>query len=182
MEIKGTAIRSMLLGLERVSAPRDVERVRDALPAWVRAQIDAGVLASKSYPVGVSAALQEAIRTELGGGACVMNRRIGGEAARIDFGGVYRIFLRVADYERTLRRLDRAWKQYNSRGGVTLAELSRDHAQIAVDDVEGFNEPMWHAIAGRLEGLLVLAGAAKASATIAAWSAHGCTYEVRWVR
>lgn len=182
MQIKGTAIRSMLLALERVCSEAEVERVRAALPAAARAEIDAVILASKSYPVTVSAALQEAIRAELGGGTCTMNHRIGAEAARIDFGGVYRIFLRVADYETTLRRLDRAWRQYNSRGRVELPELERDRARLEVHGVTGFNEPMWHAIAGRLETIMMLAGAKKASGSVESWSSDGCTYELRWVR
>jgi uncharacterized protein (TIGR02265 family) len=180
MQIKGTAVRSMLLGLEQVSGPADVARVKAAMPPGIRRQIEPLVLASKYYPVEVSAALQEAIRTELGGGSCTMNHRIGAEAARIDFGGVYTVFLRFMDYEKTLRRLDRAWRQYNSQGEVVWKEIGKTSARAVIQGATGFNEPMWHAIAGRVEAVLLLAGAKKASTKVADWSAEGCTLEVAW--
>lgn len=172
----------MLLGLERVAGPAEVARVRAAMPPEIRRQLEPMVLASKHYPVAVSAALQDAIRSVLGGGSCAMNHRIGMEAARIDFRGVYTVFLRVADYQTTLERLDGAWKQYNSQGEVVWSTMSRTFARGEVRGVTGFNEPMWHAVAGRLEATMLLAGAKKASGKVTSWSPDACTLEIGWTR
>jgi hypothetical protein len=182
MRIKGTAIRSVLLGLERFAGAAEVERVKAAMPAEIRKLIEPMVLASKYYPVTVSAALQEAIRTELGAGSCTLNHRIGMEAARLDFGGVYIVFLRVADYETTLRRLDSAWKQYNSQGEVVWLSIGPTAARGHIRGVSGFNEPMWHAVAGRLEGIILLAGAKKASAKVLSWAPDNCVLDIGWTR
>jgi hypothetical protein len=182
MRIKGTAVRSVLLALERFGGAAELERVLAAVPVDLRQQLQPMVLASKYYPVAVSAALHEAIRSELGAGSCALNHRIGMEAARIDFAGVYTVFLRVADYETTLRRLDRAWRQYNSQGEVVWSELRRDFARGVIRGVIGYTEPMWHAIAGRLEAIVMLAGAKKASAKVIRWAEDGCTLEIGWTR
>jgi hypothetical protein len=182
MQIKGTAVRSILLALERVCSADDVERVKAALSPEIRAQIEPVVLASKLYPIAVSASIQDAIRTELGGGSCAFNHRLGTEAARIDFKGVYLVFLRIADYETMLRRLDRAWRQYNSRGEVLWPELGPSSGRCVVQGVDEYIEPMWHSIAGRVEGLLLLSGAKHASVTVTSWSDQGSEFRVRWVR
>jgi hypothetical protein len=90
--------------------------------------------------------------------------------------------LRVADYETMLRRLDRAWRQYNSQGRVLWPELDRSSGRCVVQGVEEYIEPMWHSIAGRVEGLLLLSGAKQASVTVTSWSAEGSEFRVRWVR
>ncbi len=182
MRIKGTAIRSILLALERLVTPAEVARVKAAMPPEIRRLIEPLVLASKHYPVAVSATLQEAIRTELGGGSCTLNHRIGMDAARIDFKGVYTVFLRVADYETTLRRMDRAWRQYNSQGEVVWQEIGPTFARGTVRGVTGYNEPMWESIAGRLETIIILAGAKKASAKVSTWAEDLCELELAWTR
>jgi hypothetical protein len=180
--VKGTAVRSLLLGLEQATSPADVARVRAAMPEVHRRALEPVVLASKSYPVPVIAAIQEAIRTELGGGGCVINRRAGFEAARLDFSGVYGLFVRVADFQTTLRLMGRAWKRYNSHGEVTVRFHEGQTARVCVDGVAGYNEGMWNSVAGRAEGILTLAGAKKATAAIVSWSPTGCEYQLRWTR
>jgi hypothetical protein len=130
----------------------------------------------------VSAAIHEAIRTELGGGGCIINRRAGFEAARIDFRGVYGVFIRVADFKTTLGLMGRAWRRYNTHGDVHVRFHEGQMAQVRVDGVETYNEGMWSSVAGRAEGILTLAGAKKATAAIKSWSPTACEYELRWTR
>jgi hypothetical protein len=180
VRIKGTAVRSVLEGIEAAYGANALARVKAALPPAVRAEIEPSVLASKEYGVAVNAALHDAVSEVLGAGSIAANRRVGAEAARIDFRGVYSVFLRVADYETLLRRLDRAFRQYNSQGHVTWEEIRPGRAQGRIDGVEGFTEPMWQAIAGRLEALLVLAGAKRATTTVESWSSKHCAFLARW--
>jgi hypothetical protein len=180
--VKGTAVRSLLLGLEQATSAADVARVRAAMPEVHRRALEPVVLASKYYPLAVHASVHETIRTELGGGGCLINRRAGFEAARIDFRGVYGIFVRVADFQTTLRLMDRAWKRYNTHGDVHVRCHEGQTATVHVDGVDRYNEGMWHCTAGRAEGILTIAGAAKAMATVVSWSPTGCEYQLRWTR
>ncbi|HTJ82980.1 MAG TPA: hypothetical protein VL400_14770 [Polyangiaceae bacterium] len=182
MLVKGTSVRTILLAIERGFGAEGLARVKSVLPDDVRRQVDVPALASKTYPVEVSAALHDAIRSELGRGSLVANRKVGIEAARIDFGGVYSVFLRFRDYESLLRGLERAWLQYNSRGSVRWEDVAGDHTRGTIEGVDGFNEGMWHSIAGRLETILILAGAKKSSVLVDAWSPQHVAFTVRWTR
>lgn len=181
MLIKGTAIRSTLQALSGLHGIEVAARVRAALPADIRAEIEAAI-PTKMQRVELSAALQATIREVVGNGDCAVNYGIGIEAARLDFGGIYRIFLRMADVETSLRRLAGAWRQYNSQGAVTWESLVPGRGRCSVAGTAGFNEPMWVAIAGRVAGLLRLAGASTSSASIVRWSDDGCTLDVQWSR
>jgi hypothetical protein len=180
MQVKGTSIRNIFTGVEAAFGASAVERVRAALPPSIRGQIEPMVLAGNNYPVEISAALHDVIRSVLGGGSLVANRRVGAEAARVDFGGIYRVFIRVADYETLLRGLSRAWRQYNSQGEVRWSHIGSGEARGEVVGVDGFTEPMWHSIAGRLETILVLGGARKATVAVGAWSSRDAELAPKW--
>lgn len=179
MQVKGVAIRSLLAAVEDAFGKDGLGRVTDALDPEIRVQLEPVVLASSFYPVAVSAALHEAIRHRLGGGSVNANRRVGAEAARRDFGGIYRVFIRVADYERLLGGIERAWRQYNSHGTIEW-QRGVHEARGAIRDVDGFTEAMWHSIAGRFETMLLLSGAKHASVQVADWSASHAALHARW--
>jgi hypothetical protein len=181
MQIKGTAIRSLLLAIERVCGHEAVGRVKEALPPEVRAQIGETVLATRFYPVEVVAALHDSIRQVLGQGTWEMNHRLGTEAAKIDFGAVYQVFIRVMDYDFVLDRIARAWGQYNSRGRLRITERSAGHAVFMIDDVSGYTEGMWEGIAGRCEGILQLCGSRRVRARLVTSNPTGCRIEADWV-
>jgi hypothetical protein len=182
MFVKGTSIRNIFAGVESAFGEQGVMRVKGALsPEWLE-RVEPVVLAASNYPVELSAAIHEAIRTELGAGGLTANRRVGAAAARIDFGGIYRVFLRVADYETLLRGLDRAWRQYNSQGRVIWEHVGERDASGRVVDVTGFTEAMWTSIGGRLETILVLAGAKKASVHLGECSGTHVVLLPKWSR
>jgi hypothetical protein len=180
VEVKGVSVRSLLVAVEASFGRDALRRVIDALPAESRAQLEPVVLASSYYPIALSAALHEAIRTVLGGGSVIANRKVGSEAARSDFGGIYRVFIRMADYETLLGGLERAWRQYNSRGIVRWEHLGAGEARGTVRDVSGYTEAMWHSIAGRLETILILGGAKRASVAVETWASSEVQFHARW--
>lgn len=179
MLIKGTALRSSLRALEQRCGADAIRRVRAELDPALREVLD-GLLPTKHYPPSFNAAVHAAIRDTFGGGDSTINYELGIAAARFDFGGVYSIFLRVADYETSLQRLERAWRQYNSQGSAAWARLGRGSGRCVVEGVEDFSEPMWRSVGGRIAGMLLLAGAPVATATIEAWSDHSCAIDVEW--
>jgi hypothetical protein len=180
MLVKGTALRTTLASIEEVYGVAGLAKVRRALPEAAAAAVDTGILASSSYPVSLAAALQDTVRSELGAGSLLANRRVGAAAGRIDFGGVYRVFLRASSYELLLRSMDRAFRQYNSRGTVKWSRIVTGEAEGTVSDVQGYTEPMWTAIAGRTESLLLLGGASIATAQITRFSAADADLQLRW--
>lgn len=180
MFVKGTAIRTTLTAIEEVFGAAGLAKVRAALPPEVRAQLGGMVLASQSYPIAVSAAIQEAVRVQLGAGLLHANRKVGAAAGRIDFGGVYRVFLRASSYELMLRSMDRAFRQYNSQGEVIFGRIVPGEAEGSVRGVTGYTEPMWTAIAGRIDALLLLGGAQAATTTVVDWDAEHGDLRLRW--
>lgn len=181
MLIKGTALRSVVGAIERVAGPEGFARVRAVLPPEVRAEIDRGLLATRGYPASFCAALHEGVRDALGGGTWIMNHKIGVEAARIDYGGVYRAILWTFDVDGLLERLVRSWRQYNSAGSVTI-EKGSHRASACVEGVAGFNLGMWTSIAGRIEGLLTMSGAKGVVARVASSNETSCRIDIRWAR
>jgi hypothetical protein len=130
--------------------------------------------------VEIAAAVHKAIHDTVGRGAWLMNHRLGMEAARADFGAVYRAFIRVMDYDFVLDRIERAWGQYNSMGHITISNRTTGRASVRVSDVEGYSEGMWHAIAGRLQGVLLVSGAKSASVRVLSWTPTGSNMEASW--
>ena len=180
MQVKGVALRTTLemLASELGQGARD--RVWSALPPDVRDALAAGLLPSTSYPVAYQAALHQAIRSEVGGGELWANRRVGAAAARRDFGGIYRVFVLASSYERLLRGVGRAFRHYNSQGAVAWEHIGEGSAMGHISEVDGYVEGMWHAIAGRLETLLVMGGAHQASVVVEAWSPTSVTLRATW--
>lgn len=180
MFVKGTAVRTTLAAIEEVYGAAGLDKVRAALPPEIATELSGLVLATKSYPISVAAAIQEAVRTELGQGTLQANRKVGAAAGRIDFGGVYRVFLRASSYEMLLGSLDRAFRQYNSQGRVSWERIEKGEADGSIREVTGYTEAMWAAIAGRLEALLLLSGAKSATATIHSTSPEHVELRLRW--
>jgi uncharacterized protein (TIGR02265 family) len=178
--IKGSSIRGLLEAADRAFGAGARARVVAALDPQTRAQLEPMVLASNLYPIEVAAAIHAAVLGELGAGNMSANRKLGAAAAAHDFSGIYRVFIRLADYRALLTGIERAWRQYNSQGVVEWSLLDRNEAECAVRDVSGFTEPMWHSIAGRFEAMLRLCGASHASVAIADWSASHVLLRARW--
>lgn len=151
-----------------------------ALPPDTRDAIYPVVLAASTYDIHHQSAIHEAVRTILGRGGYDANRRIGARAAKIDFGGVYRVFVLAASYERLLGGADRAFRQYNSQGYVTWPILRRGEARGHVGGVVGYTDAMWHALAGRLETLLLLGGARSAQVRLTSSAADHAELEAQW--
>ena len=180
MFVRGTALGGLLVAIEEEFGTEGMARLRAALPAAARAKLAEPITADTVYTVEVFAAFHEAIRTELGNGDIAVNRRLGARAAQVDFGTIHRAFIRVADYATLLRATERAWPRYNSHGRVEWPYIGKGQATALIQHVRGYSEPMWHAIGGRLEAVLLLGGATTAAAVVAEWSDIGARYRLNW--
>ena len=164
MQQKGVAIKSTLAAVEKLYGAAAHIEVIESLPEEIRAQISP-VLPVQWYPIGVTAAVHLVVRDRIGGGSWESSHAIGVEAARIDFTGIYRMFLRAVQYDTILERMERAWSHYNSQGRIVWHDRSAGTMAATISGVDGFNPGIWQAIAGRAQGLLQLSGAKGASVT-----------------
>jgi hypothetical protein len=178
---KGAAIRSTLQAIGNLYGDDVLAQVKGALRKDIRAQIEPRVLAVSWYPIEVSAAVHVAIRDVVGNGQWDMSHTIGIEAAKIDFNGVYRVFLRAMQYDTIWDRAQRAWDNYNSQGHATWGEREGGSAKGFVAGVTGFNRGIWNAVAGRFESLITLSGARGASVEVHDPTPIGCTFVALWL-
>lgn len=180
MVLRGAALVSLLAAVESEFGSAGLARIREALAPEIRALISAPIEMTASFPVTVSAAVHEAIRTELGDGGLAMNRHLGSLAARADFGGSHSAFISKGNFEALLMATERAWQRYNSHGRVEWPVIETGHAVATIRYVSEYTEAMWEAIAGRLMSVLELGGATNVSITILEWTHESVRYELRW--
>jgi hypothetical protein len=181
MQIKGTGIRSLFEAIRKLRGEEGLAAVLEAVPADVRDELEPRVVASRFYPVRVSASLQQAVHDTIGHGHWTLSHQLGVEAAHIDFSGVYRIFIRTLGDDTLWNAIERAFQQYNSQGEAKWLDRRRGRARGVVTGVEGYNEGMWQSVAGRVEGLLTLAGARGASVEVRNPRPDGCELEAIWL-
>lgn len=180
MQVKGVTIRGLLSAIDVAFGPGASSRIVDALAPEIRTMLEPVVLASSMYSIEVPCAIHEAVRLHLGGGSVAANRKLGAAAARDDFRGVYRIFIRIADYPRLLQGIERAWRQYNSQGAVSWTRRGDSEADCVIREVSGYSEAMWHSVAARFETMLLLSGAKHASVAVDDWSDEHASLRARW--
>ena len=178
MEQKGPALKSLLGAIERLHGHDGLEAVLRALPPEHEAEARAVILPVKWYPVSLLAAIHVAVRDVLGKGEWEESRRLGHEAAKIDFGGVYRVLLRTVRYDTVWDRIQLAWSHYNSQGEGKWIERRAGGATGIVTGVAGFNLGQWYSIAGRAERLLLLSGAKSAQVDVRDPKPESARFEV----
>ncbi len=181
MQIRGAGIRSLLLAIEKLHGPEGLAAVKNAVPAHVREQVER-VLPVQWYDVEVSASLHVAVRDLLGGGKWDEAHRIGMEAARIDFSGLYRVFVRAVPYETIWDRGPRIWTQYNSQGTAVWTDRREGYALGKIRGTSGYNFGLWQSVAGRMEGMLQMTGLKTATVTVKEASSTYALLEAMWIK
>jgi len=181
VQIRGAGIRSLLLAIEKLHGPERLKAVKGAVPKHVREQVE-HVLPVQWYDVEVSASLQIAVRDVLGGGKWDESHRIGVEAARIDFGGLYRVFVRAVSYETIWDRAPRIWSQYNSQGSAEWTDRREGYALGRIRGASGYNLGLWQSVAGRMEGMLQMTGLKTATVTVKESSSTYAKLEAMWIK
>ena len=178
--LKGAAIRSMLLGIQKVYGAEALAAVKAAVPRNVAETLES-VLPVQLYPVRISALTHQALRDTVGKGTSwAPNHAVGVAAAGIDFTGVYRVLLRALSYDTVWNRMETAWGQYNSQGSITWGERREGFVRGVVSGVEGYNLGMWHSVAGRAEGLIRMSGAKDSAGKVIEGDTRGCVIEITW--
>ena len=180
MLIKGSGIRSLLKAVEKKHGEAGLKTMLDRVPEDVRRQLEPAVLPNLMYPVAVSVALQRAIYQTIGTYKWDVSYELGIEAARIDFGGIYRLFLRAVDHDVIWSRIERVFSQYNSQGTARWTERTKTSAVGEVVGVAGYTDGIWYSVAGRCAGMLLLCGAKTAEVKIVNPLPTRCDFRAYW--
>jgi hypothetical protein len=182
MQIKGAAIRSTLAAIQQVRGRDGLAAVTRALPPEARTiALDQPPLAMGWYPVEVLAAIHVAVRDELAAGDWALSHKLGIEAAKIDFGHLYRLALRAVTPLSIWDRIERMWRTYNSRGRFRWVDRRPGIAHAIIQDVAGYNRGMWNAAAGRAEQLMLMAGARASEVRIVRASDSLSEFDAMWL-
>lgn len=180
-KLKGTAVRGTLQAIEKLHGVPGRIAVEERLAPELREILTEGVIAAGWYPVELNAQMHIAVRDLFGNGSWAVSRSLGREAAKIDFGGVYRVLLRAVPHATLWERVGLAWNQYNSAGSSRWEVTAPGVALGTMADCEGYNEGLWESAAGRLETMLERSGVRARAVTFLEMSAHGSRAEVLWI-
>lgn len=180
-KLKGTAVRGTLQAIERLHGEAGRVAVEGHLAEPLRAIVAEGVVTAGWYPVELNAQIHVAVRELFGNGSWAKSRAIGREAAKIDFGGVYRVLLRAVPHATLWERVGLAWNQYNS-GGVSHWEVTAPGTALGtVTEVSGYNDGLWESVAGRLETMLERSGVRARNVTLVDKTPSFVRCEVLWL-
>jgi hypothetical protein len=182
VKIRGAGLKSLLQAIEKVHGREKLESVRQAVPKHLREQIEPSLLPVQWYPVEINAAVHVAVRDVLGGGKWDEAHRLGIAAARIDFGGIYRVFVRAVSYETIWDRAPRIWSQYNSQGSALWNDRRDDGALGIIRGAAGYNQGLWQSVAGRMEGMLTMTGLRAVNVSVVESSSTYCRLQAMWIK
>jgi hypothetical protein len=178
---KGAAVRGTLNAIAAIHGDTALERVMAHVSEDVRRALRPPVLASGWYEVSVVAAVHVAVRYVLGKGSWRSSFDLGVQAARHDLVGIHSAFLRALSTESVWSRTQNAWNHYHSQGRAEWHDQAPGSARGRIFDVEGFNEGMWRAVAGRGQTLLQMVGARGAMVEIVDPTPTECRFEADWL-
>lgn len=86
-------------------------------------------------------------------------QRLGEEVARIQFSGIYRIFLLVPTLEYVVKQVSKAWKTLYDQGDVRVEGLSGKRGTLVAQGLPELSRIQREYIGGYLSGVLSLTGA-----------------------
>jgi hypothetical protein len=181
VQIRGAGLRSLLLAIEKLYGPEKLAAIKGAMPSHVRAQADR-VLPVQWYDVEVNAQVHVAVRNVIGGGKWDESHRIGIEAARIDFSGIYRVIVRTMSYDTVWNQAQRMWIHYNSQGSAEWTERREGYALGLIRGVAGYNFGLWQSCAGRMEAMLAMTGIKTATVAVKEASSTYAKLEAMWIK
>jgi hypothetical protein len=179
---KGSALKSLLRAIERKHGEDVLRAVIAGVPDDVRPDLVQPILPVRWYPIRDFASVHAVVRDLVGNGRWEVSRDIGHEAARIDFNGMYRVFIRAVHYDSLWDRIKTAWTHYNSHGESNWDTKDGGTASGRIWNVSGFNPGQWHSIAGRAEEMLIMAGAKSSHVEIIDPLPTSCRFDAMYVR
>jgi hypothetical protein len=178
--IKGATLKHSLLAIESLWGQETLAKVKELLPPRTREWVDHVTLLDM-IPPEVFGDLHEAVKKTLGSTGWEASHALGSEAARLEFGGIYRVLLRAVQYDTVWDRIERAWDHIVGRGAFRWIERRDDFVKAEIVGVTGFHPGIWHSAAGRAERLLVMSGAKSANVTMMEALPTRSMFEAYWV-
>jgi len=179
--LKGASLKHNLLAIQSLYGDETLAKVRSVMPPEYRERLE-HVTALDVLTPEIFGELHEAVRKVRGTNNWETAHAIGSEAARLEFGGIYRVLLRAVQYDTIWDRVERAWNHIVGRGAFKWIERRDDYAKADIVGVTNFHPALWHSAAGRAERLLLMSGAKSASVVMLEALPTRATFEAYWVR
>ena len=178
--IRGSILKHNVKAIRNLYGESGWEQIKAHMPASIVARIEKATAIEPIEP-DVFAALHEALRQVHGGDNWETSFAVGSEAARVEFGGVYRVVLRAVQYDTIWDRIERTWNHIVGAGAFRWIERREGYVSAEIIGVTGFHPGIWASAAGRAERLLIMSGAKSASVTMLQASPTRATFEAYWM-
>lgn len=173
-------MRHTLLAIRNLWGEEKLAAVKARLDADTRAQVDK-LPPLDEVPPNIVGAIHDALRVELGNAGWEASHDVGMEAARLEFGGIYRVLLRAVQYDTIWDRVERTWNHIVGRGAFKWHERRDGYVKAEIIGVTGFTPGIWHSAAGRCERLLTMSGAKSAEVHFIETLPTRALFEAHWV-
>lgn len=155
--MKGTGFRGCRNYLQRVLPPEQYTSFIDSLDDELRQIFTQQILPSAWYPLSAQHRFFEACRRLWPSAVEGNMRAMGAEIASADLRGIYKIFIKMASVDRTLRVLVSAWKNYFSEGYAEVVDAQP--SLFTADIVDEYHHPLHYFVAaGYIGEAIKLAG------------------------
>lgn len=181
--VKGLAFRTVLALVESARGAGTVERAVAAMPEDVAHALRYGeVIAAGWYPLEWYRAMWSAIQSATGEGDAFV-RQLGRDAVDEDFGGVYRVLMRMLTPKTLLSIGMRHFRHIYDTGQVRVTNPTPTSVRLRFEGCTGFDHAMWVEALGSCERLAELAGGKGAHATILSGGGNeddACLAAVAW--
>lgn len=178
--IKGATLKHTLAAIENLHGPEVLARVKETLSPRAREWVDHLTPLDMITP-DVFGEVHDGVKKVLGAPGWEASHGLGSEAARVEFGGIYRVLLRAVQYDTVWDRIERAWNHIVGRGAFRWIDRKDDYVKAEIVGVTGFHPGIWHSAAGRAERLLVMSGAKSAQVTMLEAAPTRASFEAYWV-
>ncbi|MGZ3422369.1 MAG: hypothetical protein ACXWUG_10370 [Polyangiales bacterium] len=178
--IKGATLKHNLLAIQNLYGAEALAKIKAGVSPSVRERME-HVTPLDMIPPEVFGEIHETMKQVLGTTGWDASHAVGSEAARLEFGGIYRVLLRAVQYDTVWDRIERTWNHIVGRGAFRWIERGDDFVKGEVVGVVNFHPGIWHSSAGRAERLLVMSGAKSAHVTMIETSPTRGSFEAYWV-
>jgi hypothetical protein len=178
--LRGSVLKHNIKAILNLHGKAGWEKVKSHIAPPILERIEKATVLEPLEPE-IFAALHEALRQVYGGDHWEASFAVGSEAARVEFGGVYRVILRAVQYDTIWDRIERTWNHIVGAGAFRWIERREGFVSAEIVGVTGFHPGLWASAAGRAERLLIMSGAKSASVTMLQTTPTRATFEAYWV-
>lgn len=161
------------------SAPTQLQRVREQMPAALRATLDATTASAWLTDPQICEIYSYFARV-LHPSAVHPYIELGRDMALLAYRGVYRVFLAIPSTSFVISRAASVWASYHSTGRASIVDVHDRAAVLLVSGADPIEKAMIDVISGHVLALAELTGAKDARVVSSGDPASGYRWSIRW--